>query len=506
MDHQNKPEQSGEEGWLDSVLPPQQFSEEIGPDETAVYAAGLIHPNDAELERIVEETKDEMAAEGYPDSGEINPAAFYDDAFIGQVPGPDAAYPAEDYTGEANPEEAYPEDEYYEEEEAPVRKRRPGRRPGYGFFGIPHLLVTLVWLAIIVAIGVSLGRIAWICAADMLAFGREDKTVVFEVTTDDTLDTVAENLKEAGLIRYPSIFKFFVGLKNAEDEISPGTFTLNTLYDYNALVNSMSPYAEGRETISLTIPEGYTCAQIFALLEEKNVCSTAELEAYSIDGELDEYWFLADVERGSKYCLEGFLFPDTYEFYTNDTPRHVLEKLLDGFDYRFTDKMKENMVLVQEKLDTLLRNNGYDEAYIASHHFTVRDFITVASMVEKETAGGSDSNKIASVIYNRLTNPEFPYLNIDATIVYALGGKTDPLTLDDLQIDSPYNTYTEPGLPAGPIANPGRHSIYAALEPYADEAYYTYYYYAFDPEEGVHHYSTTLEEHEQFLDTIDSYD
>lgn len=508
MDYRNDPEYSGEEGWLDQVLPPQEMAEEIGPDESAIYTPGLIHPDDAELERIMEESREAYAEQ---EISAVNPAAFYDDSLIGQTPTAGAGYP-EVYSQEAAPVQPYEQDQYvdYPEEEPeydmPVRKRRPRRKPGYGFFGLPHLIATVIWLAIIVAIGVSLGRLAWICAADMLAFGREDKVVVFEVTTADTLDTVAENLKTAGLIRYPSLFKFFVGLKDAEEEISTGTFTLNTMYDYNALVNSMSPFAEGRETIDLTVPEGYTCAQIFALLEEKNVCSVADLEAYAIDGELNDYWFLEGVERGSKYCLEGYLFPDTYEFYTNDSPRHALEKFLDGFDYRFTDKMKENMAVMQETFSEMMRENGFDEDYIAAHQLTVNDFITIASMVEKETAGGDDSNKVASVIYNRLTNPEYPYLNIDATIVYALGGKTDPLTLDDLQIDSPYNTYTRTGLPAGPIANPGRHSIYAVLEPYADASYHAYYYYAYDPDEGVHHYSKTLEEHEQFLATVESYD
>ena len=103
----------------------------------------------------------------------------------------------------------------------------------------------------------------------------------------------------------------------------------------------MGSYAPTRTEVVITIPEGYTCAQIFKLLEEKGVCSVAELEEYAANGDLGSYWFLEGVKRGSKYCLEGYLFPDTYRFYTNDTPRNALRKLLNGFDSRFTSVIKE---------------------------------------------------------------------------------------------------------------------------------------------------------------------
>lgn len=531
MDNENRSDIPQEENWLDNILEPQEFNEELGPDEHAISSAGLTHPAEAQLPQTPEDAGAALWQDE-PQEVPMQDELQEPEEFAEEAPELEDAAPAEEEIYSDEPcQEAEPycepepfqeiipegqgrdeEPEYCEEPEetvSPARKRRPYRKKGYGLFGIPHLIATAIWLLIILAIGVSLGRMIWVCAADMLAFGREDKVVTFTITSTDNLDTIAENLKEAGLIRYPELFKTFVGLKDAEEEISSGTFTLNTLYDYNALVNSLSPNAEGREIVKVVIPEGYTCAQIFALLEENNVCTTAELEEYAANGELSEYWFLEGVTRGDKYCLEGYLFPDTYEFYTNDDPRNALEKLLDGFDSRFTDKMKENMVAMNDKYCQMMAEKGYDEAYIASHQLTIREIVIIASMIEKETAGASDSYRIGAVIYNRLTSPEYLYLNIDATIVYALGGKTDPLTLDDLQIDSPYNTYIYEGLPAGPISNPGRQSLYAALEPYPDtmEAdYYSFYYYAYDPDAGEHHYSSTYEEHEAFLATIDSYE
>ena len=379
-----------------------------------------------------------------------------------------------------------------ETEEEAMEKGRPKRRSGSGLLGLPHLAATVVWLLIIVAVGAAIGRMVWLCAADVLAFGREAKTVTITIEEGDTLDDVAQKLKDAELISYPGLFKLYANISDAMDKIKPGTYVLNdqsgdaaeemVVYDYMALVSAMSPYSSGLTVVEdLRIPEGYTCAQIFKLLEENGVCTAAELEEYAASGELDEYWFLEGVERGDKYCLEGYLFPNTYDFYENDDPERVLEKMLDAFDASFTDVMKQ-------KLQTLQEEKGY----------TIREVVIIASMIEKESASDLESYTVSSVIYNRLADPsEYPYLNIDATIVYALGGKAD-LTEEDLKVDSPYNTYTNKGLPPGPISSPSQNSLAAALGPEDTD----YYYYAFDPSTGAHHFSRTYEEHMAFLATL----
>ena len=379
-----------------------------------------------------------------------------------------------------------------ETEEETMEKGRPKRRSGSGLLGLPHLAATVVWLLIIVAVGAAIGRMVWLCAADVLAFGREAKTVTITIEEGDTLDDVAQKLKDAELISYPGLFKLYANISGAMDKIKPGTYVLNdqsgdaaeemVVYDYMALVSAMSPYSSGLTVVEdLRIPEGYTCAQIFKLLEENGVCTAAELEEYAASGELDEYWFLEGVERGDKYCLEGYLFPNTYDFYENDDPERVLEKMLDAFDASFTDVMKQ-------KLQTLQEEKGY----------TIREVVIIASMIEKESASDLESYTVSSVIYNRLADPsEYPYLNIDATIVYALGGKAD-LTEEDLKVDSPYNTYTNKGLPPGPISSPSQNSLAAALGPEDTD----YYYYAFDPSTGAHHFSRTYEEHMAFLATL----
>ena len=243
----------------------------------------------------------------------------------------------------------------------------------------------------------------------------------------------------------------------------------------------MGSYAAPRKEIEVTIPEGYNCAQIFALLEKKGVCTVAELEEFAANGDLGNYWFLEGVPRGTKYCLEGYLFPDTYRFYTNDTPRNALRKLLNGFEYRFTSRMKE-------KFEDMQKNGKLK--------LTMHQVITLASIIEKESANPNESYDISGVFHNRLKNPgSFPFLDSDATVHYAIGdyfGTHGSLTYADLQIDSPYNTRgVRIGLPIGPIANPGSNSIYAALAPTS----HNYYYFVYSPRAGKHLLARTLAEH-----------
>ena len=388
--------------------------------------------------------------------------------------------------------------------EPEVKKGRPKRKKGPGLLGLPHLVATLIWLGIIVMIGSSLGKLLWVGAADVLAFGRENKVVTVTIVDSDTIDTIAIKLQEVGLVKYPQLFKFYADLTGAEEEITTGSFTLNTNLDYHALTNALSPSSSNRAVVKVTIPEGYSCRQVFQLLASSNVCSVEALEEYAANGELPEYWFLEGVERGDRYCLEGYLFPDTYEFYANSTPKEALSRMLSGFNVRFSEEMRAQVDTLNQQLSDLMRKNGKSEEYIAGHLFTVREVMIVASLVEKETAGSGESPTIASVIYNRLYNwGDTPaYLNIDASIYYALDGNIDPatgntkvLTSDDMKVDSPFNTYKYPGLTPTPITNPGLSSIQAALTPQSTG----YYYYVLNPETNVHQFSKTLEEHEKWV-------
>ena len=367
-------------------------------------------------------------------------------------------------------------------------KRRPKRKKTYNFFGIPQILSTAVWLAMILFIGVTMGRFLWVCAADVLAFGRADMEVVVEITEEDDMDTIIAQLQDKGLIRYPWLFQLYADLSHAEDDIELGTFTLNTNYDYHALVNELSS-SGSRVEVTVQIPDGYNCRQIFKLLEEKGVASIESLEEFAANGELSNYWFLEDVERGDKYCLEGFLFPDTYNFYQGGGAEHAITKLLGGFNNKFNEDLQNALDSLNKDLAATMRENGKSDDYVVENMLTVQELITVASLIEKEAASASESPNIASVIYNRLydwgSNPR--YLNIDAAIVYVTGNNKEI----DTSVDSPYNTYLNTGLTPTPIANPGMSSIEAALNP-ADT---NYYYYVLNPETGNHVFASSYDEH-----------
>ena len=367
-------------------------------------------------------------------------------------------------------------------------KRRPKRKKDYNFFGLPQILSTAVWLGMILLIGVTMGRFLWVCAADVLAFGRGDKEVVVEITEEDDMDAIIAQLQEKGLIRYPWLFQVYADLTDAQEDIELGTFTLNTNYDYHALVNELSS-SGSRVEVTVQIPDGYNCRQIFKLLEEKGVASAESLEEFAASGELSSYWFLEDVERGDKYCLEGFLFPDTYNFYQGGGAEHAITKLLNGFNNKFNEDMQNALDALNKDLAATMRANGKSDDYVVENMLTVQELITVASLIEKEAASAAESPNIASVIYNRLydwgSNPR--YLNIDAAIVYVTGNNKEI----DTSVDSPYNTYLNTGLTPTPIANPGMSSIEAALKP-ADT---NYYYYVLNPETGSHVFASSYDEH-----------
>jgi len=196
------------------------------------------------------------------------------------------------------------------------------------------------------------------------------------------------------------------------------------------------------------------------------VSDTAKLEEEAANHDY-AFSFLQDLPLGDYHRLEGYLYPDTYEFTTPQNPLYVINKMLVRFDAKLTEELRQQ---------------------IADSGRTIHEVLTVASLIEKET-DGADRADIASVIYNRLNNPNSSagtngYLQIDATLAYLNGSKVP--TEADKSIDSPYNTYLYPGLPPGPISNPGIESILAAINPNST----SYYYYVLGDDNRHHFFNT----------------
>ena len=510
---------------FENVLKDPALDQEITADEMAMRNSGLIHPDDLELERILAEDWDSVPDQDIPKMSlddALNQFLYgdEDETPVPEEPEQEISAPDEevlvedilppapvsevvylDTEAEEVAEEASAQDEEDlavedEDEEPPLPKRRPKWKKGYGLLGIPHIISTAIWLAITLAIGISLGRVLWVCCADLMAFGKPQVTGYITVTEEDDIESISKKLADANLIRYPGLFQTFAEITGKAERINEGMYELGSHLDYNAMINGMVYTDSGEDEIEITFPEGYTCAQYFKLLEDAGVCSVADLEEYAANGDFGDYWFLEGVERGDKYCLEGYLAPDTYRFYTDDDAGSVLGKLLAEFDDRFTDIMKEDLEEMKIRYAALMENQGYDSDYIAENTLTLHQVLTVASIVERETASDAESYDIASVFYNRVTNPDILTMGSDATVYYAVGDylhEKAELDESDLDSDSPYNTRKAWGIPPGPICNPGVFSLYAALDPNDTD----YNYFIFDEVAQEHLFSENYDEHLQ---------
>lgn len=351
----------------------------------------------------------------------------------------------------------------------PPQKKKKKRR-GMG------CLTFLLWLIFVAVASVLLACVGWKLACDLCSFNQEPLEVTVEVRADDTIDTISAKLHDAGLIEYEWFFKLFAKVVKAEDKIGLGSYELNNDMDYHALVVAMRSSAGSlnTETVRVTIPEGYTVRQTIALLAKNNVAREDELLESAAKDKFDYDFIDNSAEDVSR--LEGYLFPDTYDFYVGEKPKSALNRLIKNFNSKIDD----------EKLE-VAESRGYNLKKIA----------VIASLIEKET-DGSDHAKIASVIYNRLSNvgETAHLLQIDAALLYGLPEHSGPITNEDKEQDTPYNLYKHQGLPPTAIANPGLASIEAALEP--DET--PYYFYALG-KDGKHHFFATYAEHVNFLNS-----
>ncbi|MCL2409239.1 MAG: endolytic transglycosylase MltG [Oscillospiraceae bacterium] len=347
----------------------------------------------------------------------------------------------------------------------PIRQRRE-RRTG--------CLGGMLYAAFVICISLLLASLAWMAATDVLGLSTTDEQIRVDVPHDFTLEYITDMLHEHGLIRYRALFRLYAGFSDAMDRITPGAYYLNKNFDYRALVQGMTPRAGVRAEVMVVIPEGFTLAQIFRTLDYHGVAAEEDLW-YAATNHPFRHWFLNDENHphppvGDPLRLEGFLFPDTYNFFINEAPIQAINRMLNQFSRRFNE----------------------DYRYRAAElNMSIRDIINIAAMVERETGSNEESPRIASVIYNRLASPNFPFLDIDATIVYAIQGTDIPFSVN---LDHPFNTRNNPGLPPGPIANPGMASIRAALFP----ANTPYYFYALNLQ-GTHNFFRNYDQHRAFV-------
>lgn len=341
---------------------------------------------------------------------------------------------------------------------------------------------TLIYLACVVLASCLLAGVGWLLVNDVCSLNKDPVEVKLVIEEGDTLSDVANKLKDAGLINYKGVFKLTSGFFKYKSYVEPGSYDLNSDMDYRALIRNMHDWeADSKEAqglVSVTIPEGYTVQEIIELLAKSGVASVAELEDACANFEFADYDFLDDSQLGSIDRMEGFLFPTTYEFDKNKSAVYAVDTMLTMFKSQISQQML---------------------ADIKASPYTLREIITMASLIEKESIGDDTERKnISSVIHNRLENPSSEKggraLQLCSSINYIM--KHDGVRTFDTKIDSPYNTYINPGLTPGPICNPGLSAIKAAIYP-ADTSYY---FFALGTD-GKSHFFTDYNEHLKFINS-----
>lgn len=290
------------------------------------------------------------------------------------------------------------------------------------------------------------------------------KTIDFAVPEGATANWVAEKLYQKGIIRNPSLFRLYARSQGLDKQIATGTYKVSSELSVPELLRLLT--SGQRVTKRFTIPEGLTVKEIALRLEQQNIVRGKEFLNELQTGKFD-YAFLPGGLVGPAR-FEGYLFPDTYQVYSDVSVHAVIERMLRRF------------AAVSEEL------NLSDEA--AKQGLSVHEAVTLASLIEREAKRSEERALIAGVLYNRLRKG-MP-LQVDATVQYALGEHRERILYEDLTVDSPYNTYRVTGLPPGPIAAPGRASLRAVIRPQKTD----YLYYVAKPD-GSHAFSRTLAEH-----------
>ena len=340
----------------------------------------------------------------------------------------------------------------------------------------------IFYLVCVLAVSCVLAFIGVTGALDMLGLNKSEREVDVAIPRGANTKQVAEVLHDNGLVSHPLLFRLFSKFTHADGQYQSGVFTLASNEGYQGIISDLQSVGE-RETVDVTIPEGYNVLEIANLLEENEVCGSQEFLTELEEGDYSDYDFIAaipDVGTGTDhpyriYRLEGYLFPDTYTFYKACSPEAVLEKFFDNFETR-----------VDTKLKTGIKAMG----------LTLDEAVTLASVVQMEADNTVDMAKIARVFHNRLGSPsEFPHLQSDVTTEYVEhfqpgAGKDNPSF-------QAYSTYICEGLPTGPISNPGLAALRAVAYPNDDADIINCFYFATDTsvDPTITYYSETFDEH-----------
>lgn len=339
------------------------------------------------------------------------------------------------------------------EKKSRARREEPAKRGRHHRRRFPWVaVIMLVCIAVVVLAVTQIGR-NWLVPAN----ANDTQIVEVEIPEGTPVSTMGDILEEQGLIRSSSAFSLLVRVQGAAANLQAGVHDLSPSMTMPEIVAALQEGAEEAGLLKVTVNEGLTVDQIAEVVADStsysaedflNLMSNQEFLAQLVQ----QYPILTDSYNNPnvRYVLEGYLFPATYDVAQGETLESLVTQMVD----------KTNEVLSKYQAD------------IDASSYSLQDIMSIASLVEKEGQTTEDRKLIAGVFYNRLEQG-MP-IQSDISVLYALGTHKEMVTYDDLEVDSPYNLYTNAGLPPGPMNSPSEDAIAAALEPTDND--YLYFY------------------------------
>ncbi|MHC1683289.1 MAG: endolytic transglycosylase MltG [Clostridiaceae bacterium] len=286
------------------------------------------------------------------------------------------------------------------------------------------------------------------------------ENTIYTIKENETLYSVIDDLNSKRIIKNKLFLKAYIKINHINSNIVTGDYDISNETSFDQFIKNIASGQQSTSVAKVTIPEGYSIDEIAEVLEKNNVITKSNFIDAVKNYKLPSY---VKVSKEKRYSLEGYLFPDTYRFKKDISGKEIIDTMIGRFNEILSEIETENNTKIsKDKLE---------------------EIVNIASMVEKEAQVNEERDLISSVIYNRLKINM--YLRIDATVLYAIGRHKDIVTLNDVKIASPYNTYYDEGLPVGPISNPGKNSIVAALNPKS-----TNYLFYFSKNDGTHFFTS----------------
>lgn len=385
-------------------------------------------------------------------------------------------YDQEYYDDDYDDDDDDDDDDDYEDDKPYRKKRKRKRIKGLKFS------LGLIMIFIILGISALLSIIVILLAKEYMGIDKPATTYIIDIPEGASTSEIVDILYDNGIIKVKELFELSLKINDNDDQpIVAGEHEISPSMDYGDILTELKTnIQETKEIVTVTFPEGVNIYEAAEILEEEGVCEARTFIHYFNGGfSLDDYTFAnyLPTESTLKFLkLEGYLFPDTYEFYKDEDAEIVCRKIFNNFDSKITDEHYARMSEINMILD---------------------EVITLASIVQKEAGNVSDMKLISSVFHNRLDNPDtFPMLQSDPTRIYAEDVIHTYSDVINSNMETAYNTYESAGLPPGAICNPGLDAIEAVL--YPDDT--NYFYFCADVETGETYYAETLEEHNANLE------